>query len=554
MDDLLTRLKDELDRIAVPRHDPVRIERRARALRRRRTVTATAATLVVILGVVVPLSALRHLGEERTPAPAAGNDQGWVGIDLPPTEGWFVYRTDPTIVDLTTSPPPSVLASTVSIDADPAVDADGTLTLSSFPDLRSLPEDGIVMLSSLDISTESPPEPNANFPAATLPLQLADADVSLAYEGQQDPSVPEYLLRVTAAGYAMEVRTYFGVLHPDEDVVARAQTELDRLIVRPRPDAIGFDEATGWHVALSDPRRQLPWRMQAWASSTPFAEADLPAGLDPGFPGDWPQATDKEQGPDDVLIIASTPLETHNPFPDKPDFQPIVFPIDLSAERVVRGPWEGNPSDDVSQIIVGGIVNNRYLILQVLFHTGTPDDALIARAQEEVDRLVVPPGPPPTLAIDQGGVRMNLPDGWQGRIFQYSGGGELTLQASTRPIDDLYDAHTAWEGMGPDDVVVVLGEDINTSHSYPQVDVPIVVSAADACVRGAIVDETPGFQDCEILDNGSEPPVGHTRLVRRFDVGDRAFTLWVELGTPEAPPDQIATVNDVLSTLEIDAA
>lgn len=553
MDDLLTRVNDELDRIPRPRTDPAKVQRRARTLRRRRTAGATAAVLVVVLGVVVPLSALRHLGGDRSPAPASGDDDAWVGIDVPHTDGWFVYRTDPAIVNLTNPIPPSVLASTVSMDADPAVDANGTLTLSSLPDMRSLPDDGIVMLASLDLSTEVPPEPDATFPAATLPLQLADADVALDYEGQQDPSVPEYLLRATAGGYAMEVRTYFGTPQPDGDVLARAQAELDRLIVRPRPGAAGFDPSPGWHVARSDPRRQLPWSTQGWASSTPFAETDLPEGLDPGFPSDWPQATGEEQGPDDVLIVVREPLETRNPFPDLPDFQPIVFPIDLSVERVVRAPWEGQPSDDVSQIIVGGTVNDRYLILQVLFHTGTPDDELIARAQEEVDRLVVPPGPPPTPLLDGSGVRMDLPDGWQGRIFQYAGGGELTLHASTLPVDDLFHGHTGWEGMGVDDVVIVLGEDVNaTTDGFPQVDFPLVVTAADECVRGATVGES-GLEDCEILDDGSEPPDGHTRLVHRFDVGARSFMLWVELGTPEASPAQIASVNDVLATLVIDA-
>jgi hypothetical protein len=552
MDDLLTRAKDELDRIRTPRHDSARIEHRARTLRRRRVVAATAGTLIVFLGVAVPLAALRHLGVERGPAPAASDEGAWMGIDLPNTDGWFVYRTDPTIIDLTKSPPPSVLASTQALSADPVVDPNGVLKPSLLPDLRSLPGDGIVILASLDLSTEVPVEPNGDFPAATLPVQLSDASVALEYPGQQAPNVPEYLLRVTASGYAIEVRTYFGMLHPDEGQLARAQAELDQLIVQPRPDTVRFDEANGWHVALSDPRRQLPWRTQAWASSTPFAEEDLPTGLDPGFPGDWPQATSKEQGPDDLLVIVSLPLKTQNPFPHLPDFRVLTLPIDLSSEPVQRGPWEGNASDNVAQIGASGVVNGTYLSVQVLFHTGTPDGELIARAQEEVDRLLVPPGPLPTLAIDQSGVRMDLPDGWQGRIFQYTGGSELTLQASTFPVDDLYYGKTGLQGMGPDDIAIILGEDMNSAHSYPQVDFPVVMSASDECIRGA-TDPESGLQDCEILDDGSEPPLGHTRLVRRFDVGNRSFMLWVEFGTPEVSPDQISIANDVLATLEIEA-
>jgi hypothetical protein len=556
MDDLLTRAKDELDRIPPAPHDPVRVERRARSLQRRRVVMSTAVALVVVLGVVVPLTALRHLGQaERAPAPAAGNDGDvWRGVDFPESEGWFVYRMDPTMRDITNAP--AVWASNVLLADDQSADADGTLRSWSFPDLTSLPPEGVVIVASVSLATEVPPEPNVNFPAATLPLQLSSADIRLEYEGQQDPNVPEYVLWVTAGGYSMDVRTFFGTLHPNEEQLAKAQAELDQLIVQPRPDAIRFDPAPGWHVVTSDPRvTDLPGAPQAWASSTPFAEGDLPPGSwDTSF-GNWPSWTEKQQGPNDLLIVVREPLETSNPFPDNPDFGALTLPIDLSALRVVRAPWEGEPSDDVSQIIARGVVNGRYLVLQVLFNTGTPSRELIARAQVEVNRLVVPPAPPPTLSLDQGGIRMNLPDGWQGRIFQYANGGALTLHASTRPIDDLYDAHTAWNGMGPDDLVVVLGEDTNaTTAHFPQVAFPIVMTAADECVRGATVDQNPSFQDCEILDNGAEPPEGHTRLVRRFDVGERSFMLWVEFGTLDVSPEMLAEANDVLATLEIDPA
>src|SRR5205823_11692194 len=92
--------------------------------------------------------------------------------------------------------------------------------------VKALPPDGVVAIAS-----EGPAGtgPNPNFPPRPLPLQVSDADVRLSWEGQIAPNVPEYVLWRQVDGWNLDVRLYFGTLHPDPATLAAAQEELNRL-------------------------------------------------------------------------------------------------------------------------------------------------------------------------------------------------------------------------------------------------------------------------------------------------------------------------------------
>ena len=67
------------------------------------------------------------------------------------------------------------------------------------------------------------------------PLQLADADFRVQWEGQIAPNVAESVLLATVDGTVLEVRIYYGTLDPSPATFQAAQEELDRLRLPPPP-------------------------------------------------------------------------------------------------------------------------------------------------------------------------------------------------------------------------------------------------------------------------------------------------------------------------------
>jgi len=162
----------------------------------------------------------------------------------------------------------------------------------------------------------------------------------------------------------------------------------------------------------------------------------------------------------------------------------------------------------------------------------------VREAEEELARLVVAPPPATTDAIDDFGIRMDLPEAWRGILFCCPIGGP-SLLAATVPITDLYDGSSAREQLGTDDLFLVLSENFASAIHYESVVLPIAIRPEDSCPT------------CEIMDNGTSPPSGHSLFYRSFAVGGRQFDLFVEFGTATPTGEQLAHVNDVLATLQI---
>jgi hypothetical protein len=188
--------------------------------------------------------------------------------------------------------------------------------------------------------------------------------------------------------------------------------------------------------------------------------------------------------------------------------------------------------------MVNAMVNDRYVSLQIVFGTGNPSAGLVREAEEELGRLIVAPPPVTTAAIDDFGIRMDLPQEWNGILFGW--GALPVLHAATVPVVDLYDGSSARQDLDPDDLFLVLSQNDAYAARYEQVSLPIVIRPEDVCPT------------CEILDNGTSPPPGHTLFYRSFAVAGRRFDLFVEFGRPSPTAEQIANLNDVLATLQID--
>ncbi len=301
---------------------------------------------------------------------------------------------------------------------------------------------------------------------------------------------------------------------------------------------LDFDSAPGWNVVRTDPSlADLPGAPQAWAANVPFAPGDTTPGVGQVYPSGYPGDTVKTVPPDGIVIMAELPLETRNALPSSGNFPPRTLPLQL--EQQPFSGWEGQAREDLSMSVLNASVNGWWINVTALFGTKNPSDALVAEANLEVARLVVPPPPVTTDAFDEFGIRMERPAGWYGTLTQWSSSVPV-LETSTVPITDLYDGSSARKLLGPDDLFIVLTENDAVAAHYEPVALPISIRPEDACPT------------CEVSDDGTSPPPGHTLFYRAFATSGREFALWVEFGTASVSADQLARANEVLATLQID--
>ncbi len=118
-------------------------------------------------------------------------------------------------------------------DADAGHVVEGVMHETTWPwrTIETLPPDGIVIVVSV-----VPTWTRAccgHFPPAALPLQLADAEGGIGWEGQVRPNISQFALMRFAGGRDVEVRVFFGSPDPGEELFSEAQAELDRLVIAP---------------------------------------------------------------------------------------------------------------------------------------------------------------------------------------------------------------------------------------------------------------------------------------------------------------------------------
>jgi hypothetical protein len=298
---------------------------------------------------------------------------------------------------------------------------------------------------------------------------------------------------------------------------------------------LDFEPASGWHVLTTDPSVAGVLGVQAWASNVPFAEGDEPTGPADSFPQCCPDESEDALPPDGIIITAHYAVDTRNPLPTSDSFPESTLPLTIDGRPSAQ--YEGQDPDR-ALAIVNAMVNGRYLSVQVVFGTGEPSATLVREAEDELGRLIVAPPPVTTTAIDDFGIRLDLPNEWHGILFSW--GALPVLHAATVPVVDLYDGTSARRELGPDDLFLVLSQNDAYAARYEQVSLPIEIRPEDACPT------------CEILDNGTSPPPGHSLFYRSFAVDGRQFDLFVEFGTPSPSLQRLLELNGVLETLQID--
>jgi hypothetical protein len=298
---------------------------------------------------------------------------------------------------------------------------------------------------------------------------------------------------------------------------------------------LDFEPAPGWHVVTTDPAHADVLGVQASASNVPFVEGDVPTAAPNSFPNGYPAETEQSLPPDGIIIVAQYPIRTRNPLPPNRTFPTRSLPLTIDEEPSVG--YEGQDPDR-ALAVVNATVNERYVSVQIIFGTGDPTPALIREADEELGRLIVAPPPTTTTAIDDFGIRMDVPDDWHAILFNW--GALPVLHASTVPIVDLYDGASARSALGPDDLLLVLSQNDAYAARYEEISLPVEIRSEDVCPT------------CEILDDGTSPPADHTLFYGSFAVSGRRFDLFVEFGTPSPTARQIEELNAVLATLAVD--
>ncbi|HYY07343.1 MAG TPA: hypothetical protein VFA25_01935 [Actinomycetota bacterium] len=305
---------------------------------------------------------------------------------------------------------------------------------------------------------------------------------------------------------------------------------------------IGFEPADGWNMAASDPPSS-EWPPTVWVTNGPFAEGDVRSAherdgvvrFDIG-----PDATSRSLASNGILITAQVVYVSRNALPPSDAFPPSELPLELPSSPPETA-WEGSrPGHSLHGIVRN--VKGRWISVTIEYGTEHPAGQMLAAAQGELDRLFVEPPLPPIEDIDQFGIALALPEGWNGRLFAWTSG-PPTLELSTVPLDRLAGdpAIPNRDRLGEADASIVLAEDDQVDLNFEQIQLPIQIRERDLCT-------------CEVLDDGSTPPADHALYHRTFEAGGRSFQLYVEFGSATPPSWVWHGVNDALGAIEIAGA
>lgn len=222
--------------------------------------------------------------------------------------------------------------------------------------------------------------------------------------------------------------------------------------------------------------------------------------------------------------------------------------VDHAARRAVppsRGPAEAVARADrarkmrvLGQVFMSGLLLTAIIVplvaLSGLFGASRPQGQLS--------------GAEPTI-LQEGGIRMTVPDGWHGRADFLSGYTRKIFQVATFPLPPLSDAEaTSTRALiGPDDVLIVMVEHHDpcggSDPMFPRVIGPVSIEVRDFESPHDVCDPPlPALRDV---------PADHALARKTFELEGRLFDLRVEFGTRPAPDARVAEVNEILNSLVV---
>lgn len=187
-----------------------------------RSALGLAAALVIAVGVGISLGAL------LTPSGTAA--QGPIGLGFLPADGWTVVQSGSA-----SSRDTLVFAVAANVAIDPEDVVAGAPEPSGLPyaTLQALRPSGIVIVATFTRFPVGMPV-FSGAPVKRLPLRMREAIPNTTFGTAVRPEQPlgEYQLRATVNGYDVNLDIYFGIEKPSEAMLADAQRQIDRLVVR----------------------------------------------------------------------------------------------------------------------------------------------------------------------------------------------------------------------------------------------------------------------------------------------------------------------------------
>jgi hypothetical protein len=132
-----------------------------------------------------------------------------------PTVGWWTLSTGPT----------TTIAPEVWAASDRGTNQEALFNL--FVGLKRLSSSGIVIWAS-DMGKGGP---TSVFTKTGRPLKLGSFRLDKSWKGQPAANVQQRVRWASVAGWHLDVRVYFGTQHPTKATLAKAQAELNRLMV-----------------------------------------------------------------------------------------------------------------------------------------------------------------------------------------------------------------------------------------------------------------------------------------------------------------------------------
>jgi hypothetical protein len=534
-----TTLRERLQRampVGSPTPDLRRVVRRARVLRVRRAVAAIAVGAVAATGIALPLSQLSELGDGKRPA---GENGEVLRFEAGP--GWHVavFRgSDRGAL-------PSAWAATVPFAPEDL--AEDSLTYGyPYATAESLPENGVLLVASVEVMTRNPLPAAVGYPEARLVL----GDPESEYEGQR-PGTSLAFASATVHGRFVNVTALFGTERPSRLLLSYANDQLGRLIVTPPPPPVRDLDDFGI-------RMQVPDDWHGWL----FSRGGIPqlhAGTLPTTDLYDGTSVRPQMGRDDVFVV----MVQSDAVQDR--FEPVNLPISLRREDEcptceILDDGRGPPADHTLFARTFSI-GNRPFWLYAEFGTSEVTEAELQALNDTLGTLridatgalepsdpgatptVLPPGPSltatETTPFEYLGVRIDVPAGWSAAAAPLEEPAVAPVVSAfgswAFPAGGVCGPEPALASLPPDGALLWIAE-----HPAPS-------------NRGDYYHFTRYVHDPTEQPMRWECGASAPSRMQLWKLGGRYLEVHVALG-PTTGPDRITEVEALLNSLRVDSA
>lgn len=503
-------------------------------------LVAGAVILVLAVGILVPLLALRGLGEPvgRPPSNSApASPEPSPVLDFEPAPGWHVRSTDPSLGGSLGVQAWAANVPFAEKEESPIGPVNNVP--DGWPDKteEALPRDGIVLVANYALETRNPLPPSRDFPERTPPLTI-DSAPSVAYEGQ-DPDRALAVVNATVNGRYVTVRIVFGTGDPGHRLIRAADEELGRLIVAPPPTSTTELNDFGIRLEIPDPWHGILFR---WPAGEPTLHAATVPVTDL-YDG---SSARRALGADDLFVVFSEnyALAVH--------YEPVTLPVAIRPEDACPTCEildDGtSPPPEHSLFYRSFAVGNRQVDLWAEFGTPEVTGEQLEKLNSVLGTLQIDPVETrPWAAVSGSGpvegsgsvppapVHVDLPSGWIEKEAPVPGSSSPRVVAGF----GTWDFPTGGD-CGPEPALADLPDD----GAFVW-----ILEYADPGYRGDFVGLSPKFSiDLQTPPARWECADSAASRMYLFRIGGRLFEFHVALG-PNATEGTIEQVNHLITSL-----